>query len=188
MDPIMSDAYMTLADAFCYPAPGRLDALKRGLAAMPKGAGKDAYAAFLNGIDRLPLGEWEELHTRTLDLNPPAAPYVGYQIWGESYQRGTFLARLNRELLDAGVDAGGELPDHLAPVLRYLARTQAPLPELTELCGPALQRMHSALRKAEPDNPYVELLEAVSAVCRDLKSQTPESPRPMSGTTGKEDA
>ena len=104
MDPIMSDAYMTLADAFCYPAPGRLDALKQGLAAMPRGAGKDAYAAFLNGIDRLPLGEWEELHTRTLDLNPPAAPYVGYQMWGESYQRGAFLAKMNRALTEAGVE------------------------------------------------------------------------------------
>ena len=171
MDPIMSDAYKTLADAFCYPAPGRLDALKRGLAAMPKGAGKDAYAAFLNGIDRLPLGEWEELHTRTLDLNPPAAPYVGYQTWGESYQRGAFLAKMNRALTEAGVEADGELPDHLAPSLRYLAATGNPLPEIIEVLGPALQRMVAALRKAEPDNPYVSLLQAVQAQCQGLKKE-----------------
>jgi nitrate reductase delta subunit len=171
MDPTMSDAYMTLADAFCYPAPGRLDALKRGLAAMPKGAGKDAYAAFLNGIDRLPLGEWEELHTRTLDLNPPAAPYVGYQTWGESYQRGAFLAKMNRALTEAYVDVDGELPDHLAPTLRYLATVPDPLPEMIEVLGPAVGRMLDALRKAEPDNPYVSLLQAVQAQCQGLKQE-----------------
>jgi len=171
MEPTTRDAYVTLADAFCYPVPGRLDALKRGLAAMPKGAGKDAYAAFLNGIDRLPLGEWEELHTRTLDMNPPAAPYVGYQTWGESYQRGAFMAKMNRALAEAGVETDGELPDHLAPSLRYLAATGNPLPEMIEVLGPALQRMIATLRKAEPDNPYVSLLQAVQAQCQGLKKE-----------------
>ena len=59
---------------------------------------------FSADIDRLPLGAWEELHTRTLDLNPPAAPYVGYQTWGESYQRGAFLAKMNRALAETGMD------------------------------------------------------------------------------------
>ena len=171
MEPTMRDAYVTLADALCYPAPGRLDALKRGLATMPKGAGKDAYATFLNGIGRLPLGEWEELHTRTLDLNPPAAPYVGYQTWGESYQRGAFMAKMNRALAEADVDAGGELPDHLAPILRYLAAAADPLPEMVEVLGPALQRMIAALREAESDNPYINLLQAVQASCQGFKKE-----------------
>jgi nitrate reductase delta subunit len=171
MEATLRDAYVTLADAFAYPAPGRLEALKRGGAAMPKGAGKDAYAAFLSGIDRLPLGAWEELHTRTLDLNPPAAPYVGYQTWGESYQRGAFLAQMNRALAEADVDADGELPDHLAPTFRYLATVSDPLPELLEVLGPAIGRMIEALRKAEPDNPYVSLLQAVQAQCQDLKKE-----------------
>ncbi len=168
MEATLRDAYVTLADAFSYPAPGRLEALKRGGAAMPKGAGKDAYAAFLSGIDRLPLGAWEELHTRTLDLNPPAAPYVGYQTWGESYQRGAFLAQMNRALAETGVDTDGELPDHLTPTLRYLAAAPVPLPEMVEVLGPAIERMLAALRKAEPDNPYVSLLQAVQAQCQGL--------------------
>ncbi len=168
MEATLRDAYVTLADAFAYPAPGRLEALKRGGAAMPKGAGKDAYAAFLRGIDRLPLGAWEELHTRTLDLNPPAAPYVGYQTWGESYQRGAFMANMNRALAEADVDADGELPDHLAPILRYLAAVSDPLPDLIEVLDPAVGRMLSALRSAEPDNPYVSLLQAVQAQCQGL--------------------
>ena len=72
-----------------------------------------------NGIAPLSLGEWEELHTRTLDLNPPAAPYVGYQIWGDSYQRGAFLAKMNRALVEAGVDSG-----------RRAARPPGPSPAL----------------------------------------------------------
>jgi len=171
MERTTMDAYAVLAEAFCYPGPGRLERLKRGMAPMPGGAGKKAYAAFIEGIGHLSTGEWEELHTRTLDLDPPAAPYVGYQTWGEGYPRGAFLARMNRELSVAGVDTGGELPDHLTPVLRYLSRAQDPLPELVDLFGPALQRMLSSLSRAEPGNPYVKLLEAVSAVGRDLKKE-----------------
>ncbi len=161
----------SLAEAFSYPAPGRLAALNRGLAAMPDGAGKRAYAAFLRSLAGLSLGEWEELYTRTLDLNPPAAPYVGYQVWGENYARGAFLASMGRALAGAGIDPGGELPDHLGPVLRYLAVAPQPLPELLEALDPALERMLTALRKAEPDNPYVSLLEAVRAECSNLKRE-----------------
>jgi nitrate reductase delta subunit len=188
MEEAITNACAVLAEAFSYPGPGRLEALSAGQAALSIGAGKTAYTAFITGVSRLSPGEWEELYTRTLDLNPPAAPYVGYQTWGESYQRGAFLALLSQELSEAGVDTGGELPDHLAPVLRYLAEARQPLPELVELCGPALQRMLSALRRAEPDNPYVELLEAVSATCRDLRSLIPASPRSMLGARGKEAA
>ena len=42
MEATLSDTYVTLADAFAYPAPGRLEALKRGGATLPKGAGHDA--------------------------------------------------------------------------------------------------------------------------------------------------
>ncbi len=164
-------AYAALAEAFSYPTPGRLATLQRGLAAMPDGDGKRAYAAFIRSVAGLSLGQWEELHTRTLDLNPPAAPYVGYQVWGENYARGTFLSSMNRALIEAGIDTGGELPDHLGPVLRYLGAVQEPLPELLEALDPALDRMVAALRKAEPDNPYVSLLEAVRAECSNLKRE-----------------
>ncbi len=188
MEAAMTNACAVLAEAFCYPGPGRLEALRAGLSALPSGAGKMAYTAFIAGVSPLSTGEWEELYTRTLDLNPPAAPYVGYQTWGEGYQRGAFLALLNRELSEAGVDTGDELPDHLAPVLRYLARARQPMPELVELCGPALQRMLSALRRVEPGNPYAELLEATSAVCRELKSQIPPAEGAGLRAEGKEAA
>jgi nitrate reductase delta subunit len=160
-----------LAEAYLYPNPARLRSLQTGLQEMPAGAARRSLEAFLQRVGGLSLSAWEELHTRTLDLNPPAAPYVGYQMWGESYQRGAFLAKMNRALTEAGVEADGELPDHLAPSLRYLAATGDPLPEIIEVLGPALQRMVAALRKAEPDNPYVSLLQAVQAQCQGLKKE-----------------
>lgn len=168
-------AYAILADAFAYPDPGRLALMRRGRDAAPPGPVKDGYAGFIRQIERLSLGEWEELHTRTLDLSPAVAPYVGYQMWGDSYQRGAFMSNLNRALIDTGVDPTGELPDHLTPILRYLAAVDDPLPELVEVLGPALERMASALRGAEPNNPYVSLLGATQALCQGLNKKKEEA-------------
>ncbi len=164
-----------LAEAFRYPEPGRMEALEEGLAQMPAGPARKAFAAFVEPIRRMSLGEWEELHTRTLELNPPAAPYVGFQTWGESYQRGQFLAQMNRELMMHGIDTGGELPDHLTPVLRYLgsaAAREAPLPALVEVLDPAFERMRAALRKVDPENPYLEAMAAAQIVCKGFTEVT----------------
>ncbi len=74
MNAVDTGTLTALAQALLYPAPGRLADLECRLAAMPGGPAKRAYAEFVGKIRQLKLGEWEELHTRTLDLNPPAAP------------------------------------------------------------------------------------------------------------------
>lgn len=161
-----SNALTLLAEAFRYPAPGHLAALEKGLQSLPVGSETEAINAFLGQIRRLSLGAWEELYTHTLDLNPPAAPYIGFQTWGESYQRGVFLSNLSRELLKMDIDTEGELPDHLIPILRYLALASDPLPELVEHLDPALRRMSAALRQAEANNPYLNLLDAAQELCK----------------------
>ena len=171
MDAVSATSWEIVAQAFCYPAPGRLGWLRDSVAQMPAGSAKNALQVFWDGVCELPLGKWEELHTRTLDLNPPAAPYVGFQTWGESYQRGTFLSKLNRELMEAQVDPAGELPDHLIPVLRYLGRAPDPLPDLVAAFDPAVQRMIEGLRKVDPANPYLSLLEAAQALGYTLKKE-----------------
>ena len=158
--------YEVLAEAFGYPEPGRLEEVQTGLSLLPAGQVMNELAEFVKQVGKLDLGEWEELYTRTLDLNPPAAPYIGFQIWGESYQRGTFLARMNHELMEKDVEPSGELPDHLIPVLRYLGRTVEPIAELVEVMDTALQRMLTALCKVDPENPYGHLLEAVRGLCK----------------------
>ena len=160
-----------LAEAFRYPAPGHLETLEKGLQTLPPGSEKELIDQFLVQIRRLSQGAWEELHTRTLDMNPPAAPYIGFQTWGESYQRGEFLAKMNGALMWARIDTDGELPDHLIPVFRYLALVPDPLPELVEVLDPALQRMTGALRKADANNPYSHLMEAAQVVVKQLKKE-----------------
>lgn len=156
-----------LADALRYPAPDRLGGLQHGAAELAETADVGgSFAAFLDEVSRLTLGEWEELHTRTLDLSPPVALYVGHAIWGESYKRGEFMASLKRAEDAESVDPDGELPDHLLPVLLYLDVAAEPLPELLEVIGPALQRMRRDLDKAEPGNPYVGLLDAIRTAVR----------------------
>ncbi len=160
-----------LAEAFRYPAPGRLKALENDLQRLAASREKELVCSFLDQIGLLSLGAWEELHTRTLDLNPPAAPYVGFQTWGESYQRGEFLSKMNGALMRSGIDADGELPDHLIPVFRYLALVQDPLPDLVEILEPALQRMSAALRGVDAKNPYLNLFEAAQSLVKQLKKE-----------------
>ncbi|HEX7973466.1 MAG TPA: hypothetical protein VF498_03585 [Anaerolineales bacterium] len=164
-------SFGVVAEAFRYPAPGRLDALAASLAEMPPGPARESCAAFLGQVRPLSLGEWEELYTRTLDLNPLAVPYVGFQAWGESYLRGGFMSRLNAELVRCGVDPAGELPDHLVPVLRYLEAAPDPLPELLQILPPAVQGMLKTLKAADPGNPYLHLLEAAGRLAQGLKVQ-----------------
>lgn len=155
--------YALLAQSLVYPYEGLLDELQAGVAAAGKGTAQKKFAAFLKQIGRLSLAAWEELATRTLDLSPAAAPYVGFQVWGESYQRGAFMAQLNRALAELDIDPAGELPDHLVPVLRYLAVADPPLPELAEHLKTALERMIAIMREKERGNPYVHVYQAALA-------------------------
>jgi nitrate reductase molybdenum cofactor assembly chaperone NarJ/NarW len=151
--------FADLAEAYRYPAPHRLERL-RGMPAAATPPTAEPLGSFLDAIAPMSLGEWEELHTRTLDLAPLFAPYIGHAAWGEDYRRGAFMAALNRAQSEAGISNDGELPDHLIPVLRYLDAVDRPLPELVEALGPALARMRRDLTGAEPTNPYLHLLEA----------------------------
>jgi len=160
----MMNAFDALATADRYPQPGHLETLQAAGAQIPAGPARRSYQRFTSLLSQLTLSEWEELHTRTLDLSPLFAPYVGYITWGENYHRGAFLAAMNRAEQNAGIDPDGELADHLDPVLRYLGRVEEPLPELTEVVGPAVAKMYKALKKAEPTNPYVHLLVATRRI------------------------
>jgi nitrate reductase delta subunit len=157
----MMASYAWLAEAFRYPVPGKVESLRTSLIEMSDGPVKKACASFLRGVEQLPPSEWEELYTRTLDLNPSAAPYVGFQTWGENYQRGRFMASLNQAFQPHSIDLDGELPDHIVPILRYLEVAPYPLPELEDVLEPAIQRMAAVLRKTDPGNPYLDLFEAV---------------------------
>ncbi len=159
----MTSAFAALVLAFSYPGHDTIEELRTAIDALPPDGARRELQRYVAEVERLEIGEWEELHTRTLDLSPLFVPYVGHLAWGESYRRGAFMAELQRAQLDAGVDQHGELPDHIVPILGYLDRVDDLLPDLTEVLAPAVSTMRKDLKKAEPDNPYRHLLAAVAS-------------------------
>ncbi|MDH3294434.1 MAG: nitrate reductase [Acidimicrobiia bacterium] len=153
-----------VARGFCYPAPGRLEELRQAVDKDLSGATQRRMRRFVSAVEGLSLAQWEELHTRTLDLSPVLVPYVGHLTWGENYRRGEFMADLKRDMELHNVDLGGELPDHIEPVLRYLAVAPEPFPDLVNILADAVGQMRAAVKKAEPKNPYRHLLAAVESI------------------------
>jgi len=157
-----------LADAMEYPRPGSLDNLEAQGRTLRGSPFDKRLQDFLQAIRKLDLNEWEEEYTRTFDLNPAVAPYIGFQVWGESYERGNFMALVNRELQALQIDPGSELPDHLAPMFRYLDATATPHAEIVEALRPAVQRMSELLIQTQAKNPYTALLQAALMASNEL--------------------
>ncbi len=156
--------FALLAEGFGYPRPGRLDELRTALGQIESGGARKHFGRFVEAVAGLTLAEWEELHTRTLDLGPLFVPYVGYVIWGDNYHRGEFMAELKVAQETFGIDPSGELPDHLDPVLRLLAAADPRPASLLESLPKALDTMRSELKEAERDNPYRHLLAAIAEI------------------------
>jgi len=115
----------------------------------------------------MPLSELEELYTRTFDLAAIASPYITGYIYGdENYDRGTLMACLSENYSRLGFELEGELPDHLALLLRFASwLDEETLDELIEYClrDPVAQ-MCEQLRNC--DNVYFFLLTAINAVLK----------------------
>jgi nitrate reductase delta subunit len=114
---------------------------------------------------RMSQSDWEELYTRTFDLHAPCCLEVGWQIFGDTYKRGSFLVRLRLAAREHGVSEDGELPDHLATVLRLLARlpeAEDPRGLVEEAVLPAVEKMRASLGE-DGSNPYRAVLDAVAA-------------------------
>ena len=115
--------YLLFAVALDYPGPALAEDARacRGLLAQfnSEAAGRmEEFGAFLSQTH---LGQVQEVYTNAFDLQPVCYPYVGYQLFGESYKRGAFLVKLQEEYRARGFSAGKELPDHLPVMLRFLS-------------------------------------------------------------------
>ena len=153
-----------VALGYRYPSPTAAAELTAAVAGEHHHDVKRHMQHFVDAVSELSLGEWEELHSATLDLSAPFVPYVGHVVWGENYRRGEFMADLVRAMAAAEVDLAGELPDHIEPVLRYLAATDTPLADLAEVLPGAVTEMEQTLKRAAPKNPYTHLLAATVVV------------------------
>ena len=80
--------------------------------------------AFEAEVQDMDHSGFEELFTRTFDLNPQCCPEIGWHLFGERYDRGSFLVWMRDQLRSFGLSEDGELPDHLFHVLRTLGRME----------------------------------------------------------------
>ena len=145
--------YDRFADLFDYPGrdyPGRVQRAQEIVTSRYPNAvaGLDALARALPSdggpLSEEALYEVQEIFTRSFDVQAITTLGVGYVIFGDDYKRGELLVNLNRELRDAGIKTGTELPDHLPTVLRLLSvwqDSELVAEFVEEILHPALEMM-----------------------------------------------
>ena len=156
--------FAQFGEAFAYPGPelvGVLAGLRESLAER-----EDSCALkvdeFVRYIEDTPIRRIEEQYTRAFDIAPIAVPYLSVYLFGaENPQRGAFMAGLMEAYEKAGHACGGELPDHIAVLLRYAPK--APPGEWEELCEHCLPTPLRLMRIAleEAKSPYAQLADAL---------------------------
>jgi nitrate reductase delta subunit len=153
-----------LADLLEYPRAGHAERVQSLVGVVSRGLPESAAA--LAPLARFAaensLGACEELYVRTFDANAERALEVGWQVFGEQYERGAFLVDLRGRMRAAGIAETTELPDHLTQVLRLLARIDAA--EARTLADRAVGRSLQRVREnLDEGNPFAGALDAVEA-------------------------
>lgn len=156
-----TDLHDEVADLLTYPGPVAVAAVRdkiTAVAAALPGA-TEHLEAITKLVDDGAPGELEETFCRTFDNNADRALEVGWQIWGENYDRGAFLVRMREMMRATGVAESTELPDHLSHVLRVLGRLD---PEeahkfVISTVLPAVRKTRDGFKGEE--NPYLGVVE-----------------------------
>lgn len=178
---IANQVYEHFATLLSYPRP---DLVKTALACGDLLADRHpAAAATLASFQRFAAAQdasrLEEIYTATFDLQPHCHPYVGYHLFGEGKQRPFFMVKLQECYRRHGYAGQGELADHLAEILRFLAAAedQAACRELIEDgLLPALGKMNQGADAGT--HPYADVLRALEHF---LRAETAAA-RPMNTT------
>lgn len=162
------EVFDALAVLLAYPGADFTAAVRVLNEALGEGDAGGQVRRFAAATLALAQGEREELYTRTFDLNPDASLETGWQLHGETYERGAHLVRMRELLRRCGVEESGELPDHLTPLLRALGRmSEADASSFARAC---LARPVAKALDALPgeDNPYRALLQAARLLIDEL--------------------
>jgi nitrate reductase delta subunit len=154
--------WYALARLAAYPDDRTLVDARAMLAAAHSTAGSVAAREFLEVTAPMTAAELQEEYTASFDFDPACALDLGWHLFGESRERGAFLAALREDLQAAGIPESHELPDHLTHVLALVARDgYARATQLADLVMPAVGAIERALTKR--GSPYAHVLAAVYA-------------------------
>lgn len=125
-------------------------------------AGATAVGPFFDAIAVMPLGCLQEQYTADFDFDPACSLNVGWHLFGESRERGAFLALLREDLGRAGIAESAELPDHLSYLLALLDRDEpSRAAELAAIVLPVVAAIEQAL--SARNSPYAHVLHHVYA-------------------------
>jgi len=170
------ELYRTFGDLLDYPTPDLAAQASRcaQLLRLDYPQAAEQIQNFADCVDSTSLGRFEEIYTGTFDMNPACYIFSGYILFGESFNRGKFLVRLQKEYRERGFSAGNELADHLAVIFRFMAlldpdeHTAQLL--LKDVFVPVLTKMNEGFHSENRNpNPYRQVLRAMLAVLEQIR-------------------
>ena len=156
--------YQQLASLVSYPDAGLFLALEHCIQALALEVPEAATLLehFREVAGKLGQDGLEETYIQVFEMQAEAALYIGHQLFGEDWRRGTFMACLKEKYQECGFSCGAELPDHASVLLRFLEMAP-PGPEKEELIGDCIvPALHKVLRAMEgKKTPYGDVVRAV---------------------------
>lgn len=163
-----------LAALITYPGEKYLERLRDSWVALAREypAAAETLQPFIEYSAKLDVAELEEAYTRTFDINPVCCLEVGWQLFGEEYERGAFLVKMRQALRENGLSESTELPDHLCHILPLLGRldTAGAGPLVTACVLPAIDKMIAGFTDAK--NPFECVLKTIRSVLRERYAAT----------------
>ncbi|MCB0747434.1 MAG: hypothetical protein KDC90_08210 [Ignavibacteriae bacterium] len=112
------------ADVFTYPHRELREKIKQVQKILemfyPEAA--EEFITFANFSKSIQIHAWEEIYTRSFDVQALTTLDLGYVLFGDDYKRGELLVNLSKEHKKANNICHSELADHLPNVLRLLGK------------------------------------------------------------------
>ncbi|MFQ5420475.1 MAG: nitrate reductase molybdenum cofactor assembly chaperone [Anaerolineae bacterium] len=172
--------YLCFGNLLDYPTPHLLNQAQNcaDLLRLDCPEEADYMQSFVDYVESTPLGQLEEIYTGTFDMNPACYIFAGYILFGESFNRGKFLVRLQKEYRERGFSSGNELADHLAVLFRFMsildANEHTAQLLLKDVFVPVLTKMNTGFKSEnESPNPYRQVLRAILAVLERVQEAVP---------------
>lgn len=145
----------------------------------------DLLGGFRATVGEMSAERMEEVYTTIFDLNATCHPYIGYQLFGETYKRSAFLVGCKERYREHGfVAPEPELPDRLSIMLHFVSECGDPevvddiidyglVPSLAKMVKTKEPSIRDAVQPEE--NPYAVVLRALQIVL----GQEPQPDEPV---------